>query len=309
MKKQIKKTYHIHYFRIAASVAAVFVVVMLVILVFVKDAENTDSDPLPTQDSNISGSTDTPVNAAPRPQEHGMEDLKAQIASKFSEYPGQWSAYVKNLSTGEFFTINDRQIYPASMIKLFAMGAVYQQIEDGMIREDDYYTYIYSMVVMSNNVAFNKIIWTIGREYLTKWCHDNGYTNTYQYHGLSPGDNAEGLETSDKPNETCPSDVGKMLEDIYTGKCVSKEASEKMLKLLEQQHWVNKLPSGLPPNTHFANKTGDTDDQSHDGAIVFSKGADYIIVIMSENPSVSFQQDHRFIELSKLTYEYFNPGG
>ena len=105
------------------------------------------------------------------------------------------------------------------------------------------------MTVMSNNNSFNQMIWTIGREYLTNWCHEHGYNRTYQYHGLEPSDNAAGLATSDKRNETCASDVGKMLEDIYNGKCVSKEASEKMLELLKQQHWVTKIPSGLPPMT------------------------------------------------------------
>ena len=310
MEKRTNKTYHIRYFRVAAALTAVFVCVVVLVFVFLRDGSDVESNSSSQGEADSLNAADSmAVNAQVKPQEHGMTDLKEKIKTKFAEYPGQWSAYVKNLNTGEFFTINDRQIYPASIIKLFALGACYQQIHDGIIKEDDYYTYIYSMAVMSNNVAFNKIIWTIGRDYLTKWCHENGYANTSQYHGLSPADNAEGLATSDKPNETCASDVGRMLESIYRGECVSKEASQKMLKLLEQQHWVNKIPSGLPPNTHFANKTGDTADYSHDGAIVYSPGADYIIVIMSENPMVSFQQDHRFIEISKMVYEYFNPGG
>ncbi|MBQ2580363.1 MAG: hypothetical protein II574_01895, partial [Ruminococcus sp.] len=56
----------------------------------------------------------------------------------------------------------------------------------------------------------------------------------------------------------------------------------------------------------YADKTGDTTDYSHDAAIVYTDAADYIIVIMSENPGVASKQDHRFIELSRMTYEYFN---
>ena len=56
----------------------------------------------------------------------------------------------------------------------------------------------------------------------------------------------------------------------------------------------------------IANKSGDTDDVSHDGAIVYSDGADYVLVIMCDYPQNASLQGHRFIELSKMAYEYFN---
>ena len=80
-----------------------------------------------------------------------------------------------------------------------------------------------------------------------------------------------------------------------------------MLELLKNQHWRNKIPSGIPYGPTVANKTGDTENQSHDAAIVYSEGADYIIVLMSEEPKVSFNNDYYFIDISKTVYEYFNP--
>lgn len=343
MDRKPTKNYQIHYSRLAAALAALFVVVVIIVFIAAgglkkestddgstsadasdsshiskpdnsKSSDDSSSDDSSSDDSSSDESEkedfielNVPPGAHPLEGEHGMEDLKKQITNKFSEYSGEWSAYIKNLNTGEYFTINNKQIYPASMIKLFATGAAYQQIEEGLINENDYLTYIHGMAVMSNNVAFNKMVWTLGRGYITKWCQENGYTRTAQYHGLLPADNAEGLATSEKRNETCASDVGKMLESIYNGKCVSKESSKKILDLLKDQHWRNKIPSGLPPGVVSANKTGDTEDQSHDAAIVYSKGADYIIVIMSENPDVSFEQDYKFIELSRMVYNYFNP--
>ncbi len=306
MKRQ-RNRLHIRYMRVAAALVVLAVLVTGGVMLMNSHSKEAGSH---RSDSGTVSSFDpsdvSVVFEEPKEQLGALGELKDKVSEKLSGYPGEWSAYVKNLDTGDWFSINDRQIYPASMIKLFALGACYQQIEDGLISESDYYTYIYSMAVMSNNKAFNHMIWTIGRDYLTKWCHENGYTKTSQYHGLSPADNADGLETSDKPNETCASDVGHMLESIYRGKCVSKQASEKMLDLLKQQHWRGKIPSGVPYGVEVANKTGDTEDYSHDAAIVYSEGADYILVIMSENPKVSFQQDYRFVEISSLVYNYFN---
>ena len=307
MQQNKKTKHHIRYFRVGCALVTLGLLIGGAVFLMNRNSEKTaKSDDSSSADSQVNTS-DVSVIYDSEPDEIGeLDELKTQIENKITEYPGEWSVYIKNLNTGDHFTINDKQIYPASMIKLFALGASYEQIEQGLISENEYYTYLYGMTVMSNNNSFNQMIWTIGREYLTNWCHEHGYNRTYQYHGLEPSDNAAGLETSDKPNETCASDVGHMLEDIYNGKCVSKSASEKMLELLKQQHWVSKIPSGLPPMTPFANKTGDTTDYSHDAAIVYTDEADYVIVIMSENPGVASKHDHRFIELSRMTYEYFN---
>ena len=317
--KDSNKKQHIRYFRVAAALLTLAALITAAVLIIKTRANEIESSPESKKPRTVSDvsvifesdpSTESEPEAQPEEENDNvgsLADLKAKIEDKFSGYSGNWSAYIKNLDTGEHFTINNTKMYPASMIKLFAMGACYQQIEEGKINEDDFYTYIYSMVVMSNNNAFNHIIWAIGREYLTQWCHENGYKYTKQYHGLEPSDNAGGLTTADKDNETCASDVGHMLEDIYNGKCVSKEASEKMLELLKNQHWRNKIPSGIPYGPTVANKTGDTENQSHDAAIVYSEGADYIIVLMSEEPKVSFNNDYYFIDISKTVYEYFNP--
>lgn len=325
MKGNEKRT-HIRYIRVAAAILALAVLITSAVLIIKTRGTDIESSPenrkqrsssdtssvVPEGSSSEGESEPEPDKPNPEPEQENdnigsLELLKSMVEDKFSNYSGKWSAYIKNLNTGEHFTVNNSKVYPASMIKLFAAGACYQQIEEGKINENDYYTYIYSMVVMSNNQAFNHMIWAIGRDYLTKWCHENGYDYTYQYHGLLPSENAGGLTTADKDNETCASDVGHMLEDIYRGKCVSKEASEKILDLLKNQHWRNKIPSGIPYGVTVANKTGDTENQSHDAAIVYSENADYIIVLMSEEKDVSFNNDYRFIEISKMVYEYFNP--
>ncbi|MCF0132380.1 MAG: serine hydrolase, partial [Blautia sp.] len=56
----------------------------------------------------------------------------------------------------------------------------------------------------------------------------------------------------------------------------------KMLDLLLQQRNKSKIPAGIPENIACANKTGDTDSDQHDIAIVFGENTDYILCVLSE---------------------------
>ena len=264
-------------------------------------AVTIESTPLP--DNSVS---DSSADESGSDHENALKPLKTQVVEALAGFPGEWSCYCKNLNTNDWFTINEHPVYPASMIKLFALAACYQKIEDGELDEDKYYSTIYNMAAISNNQAFNQMVWTIGKTYITEWCHSHGLPNTAQYHGLQPSTNYEGLETSDERNVTCVSDVGHILESIYRGECVSKYASEKMLDILMHQKWTSKIPFGLPNGTKFANKTGDTYDVTHDAAIVYSDGADYILVLMCEQENTSGQLKYCFIQTSKLVYQFFN---
>ena len=310
-------------------VVAVFMAAVILMVIFMAidksgdesepkpaSAVSSSSESTPEQSSSTAQQQDSseeessyPVKDRSEPEQLGnLGNLKEAIEAKFETYPGEWSAYVKDLRTGDWFAINDKQFYPASVIKLFAMGACYQQIKEGRMDEQTYYPTIVSMAAYSNNSSFNKMVRTMGTTYINRWCASMGYSHTFQYHGLEPSDNAEGLTTSDKPNATCSSDVGHMLEDIYRGNCVSKEASEKMYEILKQQYYTEKIPHGIPysPNTVIANKTGDTTDQSHDAAIVSTPNSDYILVVLSEEENLASKHGMHFIELSSLTYSYFN---
>ncbi len=296
--------------------AALILVLIPISIAGSKRAEENDSSSEAEESAEeITDSIDREVPAteeSSEPEEDHIRELagiEKQISERLPEFPGEWCCYMKSMKTGSWFVINDHDLYPASMIKLFAMGACYQKIEDGFITEDEVYSNLYGMEVMSNNQAFNNIVWAIGKTYITEWCHENGYTHTYQNHGLTPSTNAEGLATSDEPNQTCVSDVGHMLEDIYNGTCVSESACERMLDLLFNQHWRTKIPMGIPydPNVKIGNKTGDTYDVSHDAAIVYTPDGDYVLVLMAEAESISFDLDMYFWEISRLVYDFIYP--
>lgn len=207
--------------------------------------------------------------------------LKGQLEQMVSGYKGDWSIYVKNLDTNEYILINDKSMCAASTIKLFCMAATYERIEQGWLSESYVYDLLYSMITVSSNQSYNSLLKMNVVGFTDKWIADNGFNDTKQVNGLEPSTNDYGLSTGYGPNMTSAKDCGRLLEQIYRGECVSKSASAKMLALLKKQQVRNKIPSGVPSGVVVANKTGETDDESHDTAIVFSKGADYILCIFA----------------------------
>lgn len=235
-----------------------------------------------------------------------LTELNDRINTAIGSFNGVWSVYVKNLDTGYSIEIDDHQVYAASEIKLFALSAAYQQVADGLISETDVYNTLYEMITKSSNEAFNSIVWTLGKYYISNWCAENGYNNTIQCHGLYPAYNADGLATSNGYNLTSVKDIGLLLESIYNGSCISKNYSDKMIDMLLEQEYRSKIPAGIPDNIMVANKTGETDDVSHDAAIVYSDKADYILVVMVEAPGTAWSCGDNIAKLSGIVYEYFN---
>ena len=240
-----------------------------------------------------------------------IANLKNQVRQCIRSFPGTWSVYVKNMTTGQSFSINNQQMYAASLIKLFAMGAAYQKVSDGKLSLGAVSGLIPTMIADSNNAAFNSVVRTIGRYTVNNWCKANGYVQTSQVHGLSPAGNNYGIRTSGGSNKTSVRDCGLFLEAVYRGSCVSREYSKKMLSALKlitrdkSLYYRSKLPSGIPGSAVVANKTGDLTDYSHDCAIVYSKNADYIICVMAHVPGRGYSCSGCYRKLSSMVYRFF----
>lgn len=245
--------------------------------------------------------------------EHGKEglsDLKILLRETSDEYRGTWSIYVKNLDTNEYLCIEDQQIYSASLIKLYNMATVYEEIEKGNLEKDQKVTnYLHNMITVSDNGAYNHLLSVLGdgkavtgAEMITDFCEKNGYEDTGCGGTLSSaetGVSSVWLFT----NYTSARDCGHLLEEIYRGTLVSEEASKEMLDLLKQQEWRAKIPSGLPSDVVCANKTGEYGARQHDAAIVYSRGADYIIAVMTDGDGAAISHIQN---VSRIVYDYFN---
>ena len=254
----------------------------------------------------------------------GMDNLKPQLEKMLSGYQGTWSVYVKDLNEEKEILINDTSLYSASLIKAFVMAKTYEDMEQ--VKADEakklntadtktvdvkLNDLLWNMITVSDNESCNELVklqtdsldFKKGAEDINKYLEKEGYTETSVQHTLHPAASAQ--ESLGGRNMTSVKDCGTLLEKIYKGECVSKEASEEMLNLLSNQENTWKIPQGLPDGIKSANKTGETDQDQHDIAIVYGEKTTYILCVMSENCPESTAVTN-IQKISKIVYNYLN---
>ena len=158
------------------------------------------------------------------------------------------------------------------------------------------------MITVSDNESANVLTGRLtkkgsfktGIKVINNYCKTNGYTKTKFLVEMGK---------SSPKNVTSARDCGWALERMYRGTAVSPKSSKKMIKLLKAQTRRSKLPFGVPKGVTIANKTGETSFAENDAAIVYSEGADYVIVVMSKKGKGAVEEIRK---ISKLVYEYFN---
>ena len=131
----------------------------------------------------------------------------------------------------------------------------------------------------------------------------------------------------DSYNQTTPMDMGLLLSDIYycaehnggTLKAVfpdtlSQTECQEMINFLSLNNIQVLLQAGVPEGVKIAHKHGwiiEVDGYLHtmgDAAIVYSSGADYVLVVFMHQPvQLIFDPANLiFADISKAVYNYFN---
>lgn len=221
---------------------------------------------------------------------------------------GEWSIYIKDLKTGEQLSINNKKMVAASVIKLFIMAKVYEDIEKGKLAETDYVKRLLKkMITLSHNDSSNKLVELLGQgscekgmalvnDYAKKInCLDTMQQRRFYDNGPPP--NA-------KENYTSVEDCGRLLEKIYNKQCVGNRFDEEMMNLLLSQERNSKLPELLPKNVRAAHKTGELSEAEHDVGIIFTPRTDYIICVMSNHLKNTEQGRAAIGKISKAVYDY-----
>ena len=216
---------------------------------------------------------------------------------------GTWAVYVRNLKKNEIVSINgSSKMNSASVIKLFVLASAYDKVNAGSVKESTISADAKKMIENSDNVATNKVIKAIGGMNAVNSYIGNNYSNATQLNRLLGGN----YTNSGVDNYTSAKDVAQLLEKIYKGTLVSKSYSKKMLEFLKNQQTRSKIPAGVPNGT-IANKTGEIPDQGvqNDAAIVYTKGTDYVLVVLSKTSNDS-NAIANIKEISSIVYRYYN---
>ena len=132
----------------------------------------------------------------------------------------------------------------------------------------------------SDNVATNMLFDICGRERASNVVQEQfGLNDTAFYRKLSGSEPliVDPQWDGEHRNRHSAADAAKLFELIALDAIAY---SARLRGILGRQHFNNKLTQGLLPGDHFAHKTGDTDEVTHDGGILtLESGARYVIVV------------------------------
>lgn len=276
-------------------------------------SDNTDSSEIqdsqeegtlsPSHSSSFSDSTD-----------ESLDSLLSQIRPLLPQDNGTWSVYVCNLMKNTEGTIDSQQMQAASLIKLFIMGAVYENFDSlcNAYGADSVNNYLNPMITVSDNDAANTLVNMLGygddatgMDVVNSFCQAHGYTSTSMGRLLLQ-DNTYG------DNYTSVSDCGHFLKEIYQSNAgttaTTLSHTDAMYSLLKMQERRNKIPANLPEGVKVANKTGELDDVENDAGIIYStaKGIDLVVCFMSQNLTDSGAAQASIAQDARLIYGYYN---
>ena len=236
-----------------------------------------------------------------------LETLISQIRSALPVGNGSWAVYISDLVKGTEATIDSRRMQAASLIKLYIMGAVYENYEKlvSQYGKDTLDYYLQAMITVSDNDSANALVSCLGdgdpsagMSIVNDYCLAHGYYETHMGRLL-----LQSNEFDD--NYTSVSDCGHFLINVYDGNTTENPYADSMYSLLKAQQRRNKIPAQMPEGVCIANKTGELDDVENDAGILYDTENDLVIVFMSENLSDVGSAQYTIASLSRQIYDYY----
>jgi beta-lactamase class A len=252
-------------------------------------------------------------------------ELMSELEKRTAKFRGEAGILVKDLKTHQTLGINSSKLFPsASLVKVPIMAAVYAADREGRLKLTDQLAVkrtekiksrskiyrarpgtkftvsdlVECMITESDNTAANMLVDALGFGYLNQKFIEFGLKNTDLRRGIMDLKwRKAGIE-----NYTTAEDMALMLEKIYNGELVSKEASAQMLEILKRQKVNDRIPKGLPNKMVVAHKTGLLKDTVSDVGIIFTNEGDFIICVLTADIH-NFRTAKRFIgKIAECTY-------
>ena len=233
-----------------------------------------------------------------------MQELKNQINDYLDQHTNNgedWSVYVQMVDDKKnYVNIHSHSQQAASVIKLFVMGAIYDNYDKvtAVYGKDVVDQNLTEMITISSNDAWTNLVNMLGNDdyaqgdqIVTNWAKIHGYIDTSTCDDLGE-------------NYTSVKDAAHVIYDIYHQKL---PYSNEMLALLKQQTRTTKIPASIPDGIVTGNKTGELDDTENDVAIIYGKDHTYILSVMATNLSSTENAQQMIRDISTIVYGYLNP--
>ena len=222
--------------------------------------------------------------------------LAAAVRTALSGYEGEYSVVVRNLEDGRSVSLNaGRVYYAASLYKLALLLEAYRQRDAGeldfaevLTLEAKYVAYDFATLELLGLEEGDQI--TLADALKAMIIVSDTPTAVMVQDQVNParvdqtlrslGINDMSLRTYDLP--TTAGDMALLMAAVAAGEGVSEESRREMLALLLQESIRDGIPSGVPPNSAVAHKSGNFTDATHDVALVWGPGGPYVIAVLSD---------------------------
>lgn len=258
-------------------------------------------------------------------------DLDTQLKAKIAGFPGKVTLYAKNLQSGAICSLSgDEPVRTASTIKLPIMIETYAEAAEGKLKftepiaipadekvsgsgiVQDLTTeslplgdLVTLMIVLSDNTATNLVINRIGGNAVNARMSALGLKNTRVMrkilgdgNKLKPtpsGVTDEGAKPENKKwgiGRSSPQEMVELLEKLYRGELVGKEASAGMLEILKKQRDHSGIARDIK-DAIVANKSGALDALRSDVGIVYTAhGPIAMAITIDQMPQPNWTADN-----------------
>lgn len=232
--------------------------------------------------------------------------LAGAVSAALNNVTGTFGIAVKNLKTGLSFTQSPDDFFPsASLYKVAVMYEVFRQNAAGALSLDEALTVqdqdldegtddeqlssgqqvsvrdaLQLMISISDNGAAHILADRVGWEQLNVSMANLGLNHTR----VPVGDwKAQMTDWRNQDSCTSPGDMLTFFDRLYHHQLVNAAASDQMVQLLLGDEINDRIPANLPPGTKVAHKIGNLAGTVNDAGIVYSPGADFVIVMLSHD--------------------------
>ena len=224
-----------------------------------------------------------------------IRDFGAWIAPQLERLGGDTGVYVKNLITGETWQRGaDIPVVAASVIKIPVMIEAFRAREAGELSLEEMHALrdeermpscgtlkamhtgiemtlldlVKLMIIVSDNAATNIMINRLGIANVNRTLESLGCEKTRLNRLLFDSEaSKKGIK-----NYITAGEMGMLLEKLWRGEVVSKEASAQMMEILLDQRLNSKLPFFIDSmGIDIAHKTGEDDGISHDVGVIYAR--------------------------------------
>lgn len=198
----------------------------------IQEGQGTLSPPSESEGGSVFGSSASSETAGTDEKLQGVLSNLALPAGN-----GTWSVYVCDLVNNTEGAIQNARMQAASLIKLYIMGAVYENYDSIIAQygQSSVDSNLYSMITVSDNDAANTLVSYLGggdssagMTVVNDFCSEKGYSSTHMGRLLLASNQYD-------DNYTSVSDCGHFLKEVYEGSKESDVHAQAEFDLLAAQ--------------------------------------------------------------------------